>query len=55
MGGLGALGSVELLERKADGEMRTYRYRFVYPDTALLVMAKFDKANKLDQFGLSSE
>ena len=52
---LGVLRSVELLGRKPDGEMRTYRYRFNYADTALLVMVKFDKANKIDQLGLRPE
>ena len=55
MATLGTLRSVELLERKPEGEMRSYRYRFIYPDTALLVTAKLDKANKIDQLGLRPE
>ena len=52
---LKVLQSVELLERKPAGEMRTYRYRFNYADSPLLVMVKFDKASKIDQLGLRPE
>lgn len=55
MGELGTLRSVELLERKPDGEMRSYRYRFIYPAQRLLVTVKFDKANKIDQLSLRPE
>lgn len=55
MGELGALRSVELLERKPDGEMRGYRYRFIYTEQRLLVAVTFDKANKIDQLMLRPE
>ena len=55
MGELGALRSVELLERKSDGEMRGYRYRFIYTEQRLLVAVTFDKANKIDQLMLRPE
>ena len=55
MGEFGPVRSVELLERKPDGEMRNYRYRFIYVDAQLLVSVQFDKANKIDQLLLRPE
>ncbi|WP_323145032.1 serine hydrolase domain-containing protein [Massilia phyllosphaerae] len=55
MADLGTLRAVELLERKADGDQRVYRYRFIYPDERLLIGVTFDKAGSIDKLSLRPE
>ena len=55
MSELGALKSVELIERKVDGETRSYRYRFMFANETVLAGVKFDKANRIDQLSLRPE
>jgi hypothetical protein len=55
MADLGTLRAAELLERKADGDQRVYRYRFIYPGERLLIGVTFDKAGNIDKLSFRPE
>jgi hypothetical protein len=45
--GYGALDSLQLLERKVDGEDRLYRYRALYAKASVLVDITFNKGGRI--------
>ncbi len=45
--GYGALGELQLLARKVDGEDRLYRYRARYPQVSVLVDITFNKGGRI--------
>lgn len=50
--GFGALDTLQLLERKTDGEDRQYRYRALYRNAAALVDITFNKAGRVSRFSV---
>lgn len=50
--GYGALDTLQLLERKTDGEDRQYRYRAIYRNAQALVDITFNKAGRVSRFSV---
>jgi D-alanyl-D-alanine carboxypeptidase len=51
----GAIKSVSLVERKNEGDTRTYRYLVTYPTENLLGTFEFNMDNKVTSFGIEPE
>jgi CubicO group peptidase (beta-lactamase class C family) len=47
----GPIRAFALVERRTDGDARTYRYRLTYPHLTLYVVCAFDRAGKIVGFG----